>query len=53
LLQWLPNAEGFVLPDATHFLQVENPSAIAEALAAFYARHPLGDPPSAWRTRGG
>jgi pimeloyl-ACP methyl ester carboxylesterase len=51
LLRWLPNAEGLVLPDATHFLQVENPPAIAEALAAFYLRHPLGDP-SAGRPRG-
>jgi pimeloyl-ACP methyl ester carboxylesterase len=43
LLAWLPNAEGFVLPGATHFLQVENPRDMAEALADFYARHPLED----------
>ena len=43
LLSWLPNAEGFVLPDATHLLQVEHPRAMAEALAEFYGRHPLGD----------
>jgi pimeloyl-ACP methyl ester carboxylesterase len=43
LLRWLPKAEGFVLPDATHFLQLENPHAMAEALADFYARHPLSD----------
>jgi pimeloyl-ACP methyl ester carboxylesterase len=41
LLAWLPRAESFVLPGATHFLQLENPSGIAEALAAFFARHPL------------
>ena len=41
LLAWLPKAEGFVLPGATHFLQVENPRGMAEALAAFFARHPL------------
>jgi pimeloyl-ACP methyl ester carboxylesterase len=41
LLDWLPKAEGFLLPGAAHFLQVENPRGIAEALAAFYARHPL------------
>lgn len=35
LLDWLPDAEGFVLPGATHFLQVENPRGMAEALAAF------------------
>ena len=44
LLEWLPNAEGFVLPGATHFLQVENPRDMADALVDFYARHPLGDP---------
>jgi pimeloyl-ACP methyl ester carboxylesterase len=41
LLAWLPHAEGFVLPGATHFLQVEDPHGMAEALAAFFARHPL------------
>ena len=41
LLDWLPNVEPFVLPDATHLLQVENPRGMAEALAAFFARHPL------------
>ena len=40
LLDWMPNAEGIVLPDAAHFLQIENPAAMAEALTAFYARHP-------------
>jgi pimeloyl-ACP methyl ester carboxylesterase len=44
LLEWLPHAEGFVLPGATHFLQLEHPTAaagLAEALAAFYSRHPI------------
>ena len=41
LLSWLPNVEAFVLPDATHLLQVQNPRGIAEGLAAFFARHPL------------
>jgi pimeloyl-ACP methyl ester carboxylesterase len=41
LLAWLPNVEPFVLPDATHLLQVENPRGMAEGLAAFFARHPL------------
>ncbi len=40
LLAWLPRAEGFVLPGAMHFLQVQNPRGIASALAAFWARHP-------------
>ncbi|HEU0335547.1 MAG TPA: alpha/beta hydrolase [Gaiellaceae bacterium] len=41
LLAWLPRAESFVLPGASHFLQLENPSGMAEALAGFFARHPL------------
>lgn len=44
LLDWLPRAEGFVLPGATHFLHLESPSCsrgLAEALAAFFARYPL------------
>ena len=41
LLTWLPNAEGFVLPGATHLLYLENPRGMAESLAAFFARHPL------------
>ncbi len=41
LLESLPNAEGFVLPGATHLPQIEQPRALAEGLAAFFARHPL------------
>jgi pimeloyl-ACP methyl ester carboxylesterase len=41
LLGWLPRAEGFVLPRATHLLHVEEPRAMAEAMAAFFARHPI------------
>ena len=41
LLDWLPNAEPFVLPDATHLLHVQNPAALGQALATFFARHPL------------
>lgn len=41
LLAWLPNVEPFVLPNATHLLQVQNPTDLAEGLAAFFARHPL------------
>lgn len=42
VLAWLPQAEEFILPGATHFLQVEDPRGMAEALAAFFTRHPLG-----------
>jgi pimeloyl-ACP methyl ester carboxylesterase len=44
LLTWLPNAEGFVLPGATHLLYLENPRGMAESLAAFFARHLLKGP---------
>ena len=39
--QWLPQAEPFVLPEATHALQLMNARGMAEALAGFFARHPL------------
>jgi pimeloyl-ACP methyl ester carboxylesterase len=44
LLSWLPNVEPFVLPAATHLLQVQNPRGMAEGLAAFFARHPIVSP---------
>ncbi len=37
----VPQTEPFVLPGATHALQVMNPRGMAEGLAAFFARHPL------------
>ena len=44
LLDWLPNAEPFVLPGANHLLHVQNPRGMAEAMASFFARHPLKMP---------
>ena len=41
LLDRLPNAEGYVLPGAAHGLQTQNPSGMANALAHFFARHPI------------
>jgi pimeloyl-ACP methyl ester carboxylesterase len=41
LLAWLPQGEGVVIPGVTHFMQVQEPSQMAEALAAYWARHPL------------
>src|SRR5262245_9314875 len=41
LLAWLPNVEPFVLSDAGHLLQVENPRGMAAGLAAFFGRHPI------------
>lgn len=43
LLEWLPHVDEFVLPGAAHLLQLENPRGMAEALAAFWARHRLPD----------
>lgn len=39
LLSWVPGAEGTTVPGAAHFLQAEQPHAVAERLAAFFARH--------------
>jgi pimeloyl-ACP methyl ester carboxylesterase len=44
LLKWLPQVEPFVVPNATHLLEVENPRGVAEGLAGFFARHPLPVP---------
>jgi len=44
MLTSLPAAEGFVLPGAAHLLHLENPRGMAEALAAFFARHPMRTP---------
>ena len=41
ILDHFRDAEGYVLPRAHHFLQVENAGDMAEALAAFWKRHPL------------
>jgi pimeloyl-ACP methyl ester carboxylesterase len=46
LVSWLPNVEPVELPGATHLLHVQNPQGMAEALASFYARHPLGHLPA-------
>lgn len=43
LLAWLPRAEPFVLPDATHLLHVQNPVGMASGLARFFASHPIDD----------
>jgi pimeloyl-ACP methyl ester carboxylesterase len=41
LCAWLPNVEAFILPGAHHFLQLENPRDMAEALRDFFGRHRL------------
>jgi pimeloyl-ACP methyl ester carboxylesterase len=42
MLEWLPNVEEYVLPRATHLLQMMNPEDLAEATAAFCARRFCG-----------
>ena len=41
LMKWLPKVEGLEVAQATHFLQVEQPSAVAEGIARFVAKHPI------------
>jgi pimeloyl-ACP methyl ester carboxylesterase len=40
LQQWLPQTEPVVIPGATHGLQMQQPRALAHALAGFLSRHP-------------
>jgi pimeloyl-ACP methyl ester carboxylesterase len=42
LLEWVPRAEGCILPGATHLLQIEKPAGMAEVLASFFERQPAG-----------
>ena len=41
LLAHIPNVEEYVLPGATHFLHLHNPTDLAEALSGFIDKHPL------------
>lgn len=41
LQTWLPHAENFVLPNATHAMLQTNPKGAAERLASFFSNHPL------------
>jgi 3-oxoadipate enol-lactonase len=43
LLEWLPHVEPFVLAGAGHLLHLQNGRDVAEALAAFFARHSAAD----------
>ena len=44
LLHWLPNAEPLDLPGLTHLLHAQDPAAVADGLAGFFARHPIPEP---------
>ena len=48
---WLPNVETFELPGATHLLHLEDARGMADAIAAFFARHPIAAPSSARASR--
>ena len=39
--KWLPHAENFIVPNATHAMLQTNPKAVAERLASFFSKHPL------------
>ncbi len=41
LQEWFPQAETFVLPNASHMLMIENPSDMAIELKRFFANHPM------------
>jgi pimeloyl-ACP methyl ester carboxylesterase len=41
LVEWVPQTETATLPDAEHALPLMDPPGIAEALAAWFVRHPL------------
>ncbi len=41
LQQWLPNAEGIILPGVNHFLTIQDPEAVSDGLANFWQRHPF------------
>jgi len=40
---WFRDVEDVDLPDANHLLQMRNPRGLAEALIAFFVRHPISD----------
>jgi pimeloyl-ACP methyl ester carboxylesterase len=41
---WFPQAERLSVPAAGHLLMVQNPTAVAEGLIDFFARHPITPP---------
>lgn len=41
LLSSIPRVEGFIVPGATHLMQIQNPNGIARGLADFFARYPI------------
>lgn len=45
LLEWLPHGEGVIVEGATHFMLIQNPNALAQALSDFWSRNPIQTTP--------
>ena len=41
VLQWFPKSEMLVIPNATHWLQLTNPTSLAKGLASFFTKHAM------------
>lgn len=41
--EWFPEVDYHVVEGMTHSLQIEDPQAVAEAIADFLRRHPLDE----------
>jgi pimeloyl-ACP methyl ester carboxylesterase len=41
LMTWLPQAERAGIIGASHGMQIMNPTAVGEAVGAFFAKHPM------------
>jgi pimeloyl-ACP methyl ester carboxylesterase len=41
LQQWLPNAEGIIIPGVNHFLTIQDPKAVSTGLVNFWKQYPL------------
>lgn len=46
LTSWVPQLEECTIDRAGHLLQMQHPEPVAQALAAFFARHPIGPSPA-------
>src|ERR1700716_3313548 len=44
LLEWAPVVQGLVVPGANHLLPLQQPHALGETLAGFFARQPIAMP---------
>jgi pimeloyl-ACP methyl ester carboxylesterase len=41
LQMWIPGMEQFIVPNTTHAMLMEDPKAVADAIATFLKRHPI------------